>query len=216
MKISRPVAFGMGVIMALVIGSGTAYAATGGKFILGKSNSAGKTTALTNKKGTALSLSSKAGTPSLKVNRTTKVPNLNSDFVDGIDGSRMALTSGQTNFVSASGFVVPADPDAGTPAFIAALAVCPAGTQLTGGGGEDDTAGGTLWLTSPGLYRDEWIVASTQTAADDVNAAAVFAYAQCYNPRGAVPTGEGARTAPKAPTAQQIAELKTKMANKLG
>ena len=83
MKISRPVAFGMGVIMTLVIGSGTAYAATGGKFILGKSNSAGKTSTLTNKHGTALSLNSKAGTPSLKVNRTTKVPNLNADLIDG-------------------------------------------------------------------------------------------------------------------------------------
>ena len=216
MKISRPVAFGVGVIMTLVIGSGTAYAATGGKFILGKSNSAGKTTSLTNKHGTALSLSSKAGTPSLKVNRTTKVPNLNSDMVDGLDGSRLALTTGQTNFVSASGFVVPADPDAGTPAFIAALAVCPAGTQLTGGGGEDDTAGGTLWLTAPGLYRDEWIVASTQTTADVDNAALVFAYAQCYNPRGAVPTGEGQRVVPKAPSAREISELKVKVANKLG
>src|ERR1700689_20726 len=47
--------------------SGTAYAATGGDFILGKANTATSVSSLTNKKGTALSLSSSSTTPPLKV-----------------------------------------------------------------------------------------------------------------------------------------------------
>jgi hypothetical protein len=214
MKISRPVAFGMGAVMALVIGSGTAFAATGGKFILGKSNSAGATSTLTNSRGTALTLNSKAGTPSLRVNRTTKVPNLNSDLLDGLDQSRFALVAGQTNTISDSGLVVPADPDAGTPAFIAAQVSCPAGTQMTGGGGEDDTSGGTLWLSAPGVVRNTWVVASTQTTASQENADSLWVFVQCYNSRGAVPGGE-LRAAP-INLGKNLTALKAKAAKKLG
>ncbi|HET6167158.1 MAG TPA: hypothetical protein VFE07_10045, partial [Marmoricola sp.] len=131
MKISRPVAFGMGVIMTLVIGSGTAYAATGGKFILGKSNSAGKTSTLTNKHGTALSLNSKAGTPSLKVNRTTKVPNLNADLIDGLDSTKLALASGSVKAYDVDGVAFDFDQDTIIDTIIAS-GQCPSGTRRTG------------------------------------------------------------------------------------
>lgn len=71
--------------LALVISvSGTAYAATGGTFILGRSNSAGQVTGLANPNGPALSLSSKAGTPPLNVSNGVQVPNLNASRVGGL------------------------------------------------------------------------------------------------------------------------------------
>ena len=86
-KKSSPVAwFLLGVLVAG--GTGTAYAANGGTFRLGKSNSATATTKLTNTKGTALKVISKAGTPPISVgSNSTKVPYLNADKLDGIDSS---------------------------------------------------------------------------------------------------------------------------------
>ena len=89
---------------------GTTYAATGGNFILGQSNSASSTTSLTRTganagKGlqvtnastgagaTALGLNVAAGHPPFTVNSGAKVANLNADTLDG-------LTS--TSFVSGS------------------------------------------------------------------------------------------------------------------
>ena len=63
--------------------SGTAVAATGGDFILGKSNTAASVTSLSNAKGTALSLSSAATAPPLKVSNSVQVPNLNASELDG-------------------------------------------------------------------------------------------------------------------------------------
>jgi hypothetical protein len=68
---------------------GTAGAATGGNFILGKSNSAGTVTTLSNGNGTALALKSKSGTPSLAVNSQSKVANLNVDRLDGLDSTAL-------------------------------------------------------------------------------------------------------------------------------
>ena len=64
--------------------SGTAVAATGGNFILGKSNTATSLSSLTNTKGTALSLSSSATAAPLKVSNTNLVPNLNASELDGV------------------------------------------------------------------------------------------------------------------------------------
>ena len=61
------ITFVAGAATALVLGTGTAYAATGGTFVLGHANRAGTATSLTNPNGTALSLHSKAGVPSLRV-----------------------------------------------------------------------------------------------------------------------------------------------------
>jgi hypothetical protein len=73
---------------------GTAMAATGGTFLLGKSNSATATTSLSNSAGTALSLSSKSGTAPLSVNKNkTKVGYLNSDLLDGLDSTAFAPAS---------------------------------------------------------------------------------------------------------------------------
>ena len=90
MSIRNATAFAAGAIVALVLGTGTAYAANGGRFILGGNNYETREASLNNSTGTALTLRSKSGTPSLKVNRTTKVPNLNSDLVDGLEFADLA------------------------------------------------------------------------------------------------------------------------------
>ena len=79
MRSSRITSFTAGALCMLVLGSGTAVAATGGKFILGRSNSASTTTTLTNTKGTALSLRAPAGRAPLAVNTSTKVSRLNAE-----------------------------------------------------------------------------------------------------------------------------------------
>jgi len=74
--------------------SGTAYAATGGDFLLGKSNTATAVTSLSNTKGTALSLSSTATTPPLKVSNSVQVPDLNASQLDGHTSSAFLPTNG--------------------------------------------------------------------------------------------------------------------------
>jgi hypothetical protein len=87
--------------------TGLAYAATGGNFILGHSNSANKTTALTGSptSGAALSVTNAtAGQPAagfhvsstaspFTVSSPTKVANLNADLLDGIDSTGFQKTS---------------------------------------------------------------------------------------------------------------------------
>jgi hypothetical protein len=92
----------MVTVLAFIVLGGMSYAATGGKFILGQSNSASskstlsapiadKALTVTNtspKAGaTALGLNVAKGRPPFRVNSGTKVNNLNADQVDGLDGS---------------------------------------------------------------------------------------------------------------------------------
>ena len=73
---------------ALTVGiGGVGYAATGGNFILGQSNTAGQVSRLSNPNGTALALASKAGTPPLRVSNSTLVPGLNADLLDGLSST---------------------------------------------------------------------------------------------------------------------------------
>jgi hypothetical protein len=81
---------------------GTTYAATGGKFILGKSNTASSKSTLsapiadkaltvtnnsTQAGATALGLNVASGHPPFRVNSPTKVANLNTDSLDGHDST---------------------------------------------------------------------------------------------------------------------------------
>ena len=170
MSIRSSSAFIAGAIVALVLGTGTAYAANGGIFRLGRSNSATAITTLTNTQGTALKLSSKAGQPSLRVNRNTKVPSLNSDLLAGYTG---------TGFVDDGGTSDPAD-DA-----VIAVAVCPAGSQVVGGGGSDLTDDGVLFYSAPDA-GNAWLVISSTAGLNATNAANVAAYARCWSPRADV------------------------------
>ena len=184
MSIRSSSAFIAGAIVALVLGTGTAYAANGGIFRLGRSNSATAITTLTNTQGTALKLSSKAGQPSLRVNRNTKVPSLNSDLLDGVDSGSFARvtkvgSNTGTGFVDDGGTSDPAD-DA-----VIAVAVCPAGSQVVGGGGSDLTDDGVLFYSAPDT-GNAWLVISSTAGLNATNAANVAAYARCWSPRADV------------------------------
>lgn len=177
-------AFVAGAVVALVLGTGTAYAANGGVFRLGRPNAATATTTLTNTHGTALQLSSKAGQPSLRVNRSTKVPSLNSDLLDGVDSSSFARAT-KVGSVFGTGFV----DDGGTPDTaddaVIAVAVCPDGSQVVGGGGGDFTDDGSLYYSAPDA-GDAWLVVSSTAGLTETNAANVEAYARCWNPHADV------------------------------
>jgi hypothetical protein len=94
----------MVTILAFIVLGGVSYAATGGNFILGQSNSASSTTSLTRTganagKGlqvtntstgagaTALGLSVASGHAPFMVNSGTRVASLNADKLDGLDAS---------------------------------------------------------------------------------------------------------------------------------
>jgi hypothetical protein len=89
------------IALSVALG-GTTYAATGGNFILGQSNSASSTTALssgttgpafkvtstnTAAGATALRLNAASGHAPFTVNSGTKVANLNADKLDGLDST---------------------------------------------------------------------------------------------------------------------------------
>src|SRR4051794_1022362 len=150
-------AFVAGAVFAIVVGGGTAVAATGGTFILGRSNTAGTVTTLSNANGSALSLNSAAGSASLRGNRTTRVPNLNADLLDTLNSSAFARTSGQTGTLDFTGQLQDTDNN-GRNDTIVAFADCPAGTQMTGGGGVDQTATGVMFVNAPDL-GESWVVA---------------------------------------------------------
>lgn len=194
--------FAAGAVFALVVGSGTAVAATGGKFILGQSNSANRTSTLTNSAGTALSLKSKAGTPSLKVSNKVKVPNLNADLLDGLDPTAFALTSGSTGYFQAASVGYDTDVNGVNDVFIA-TAVCPAGTKRTGGGAIDFTITGVTFVNSPDT-GNSWTVAVLTDNATVEDPTDVKATVVCYNPRGSVP-GATARTVSK-PQVHRVAD----------
>jgi hypothetical protein len=212
MKITRSVSFGMGAVLALVLGSGTAYAATGGKFILGHSNTARTTTTLVNPKGTPLLLKAKAGKAPLAVNSATKVANLNSDRLDGYDSSQFALAAGNVKAYDFDGELADLSGD-GTAETIIASAACPAGTRRTGGGGADFTSSGYTVINAPDEHN-AWtvIVAIDPSAGEDPSD--VVGSIVCYNPRG-VPAG-GYRQAPaKLIKVKPSAALLAKVAHRI-
>src|SRR3954471_22625529 len=92
-KLGRPAHSTVVAYAALVLAmSGTAVAATGGNFLLGKANGAGHTTALTNH-GTGAALRVAAHnltTAPLSVGRNkSRIRNLNADFLDGITSAKL-------------------------------------------------------------------------------------------------------------------------------
>lgn len=179
--------FAMGAVVALVLGSGTAYAANGGNFLLGKTNYAGQATVLKNANGTALVLNSKAGTPPLAVNSTTRVRRLNADLLDGRDQAGYALTAGNTGAFDFASEAVDSDNN-GQVDLLLASAACPPGTRRTGGGGFDGSASGYVLYNGPGAGHSwAFVVAVDEAAVEDP--ANVEGSIVCYNPRGAVGGG---------------------------
>lgn len=95
----RPAAATVISLVALFFAmSGTAVAATGGNFILGKSNTATSVSSLSNTKGTALSLSATATAPALKVSNSVQVPNLNASELGGLPAQGFIQGNGTVVF----------------------------------------------------------------------------------------------------------------------
>lgn len=184
MPLSRTGAFAAGAVAALVLGSGTAVAATGGNLLLGKWNRSDAPTTLVSSKDTALRLRSGAGAPAFTVGNAVKVPRLNSDRLDGLDSRQFALTAGRTGAFDATSEAFDLDKDDTTDTFIA-RATCPSGTQLTGGGFEDYTREGVVLMSTP-ITDATWLVAvGVPEPTEDVESD-VVANAVCYNPSGSL------------------------------
>lgn len=150
-KISAPAAF-IGVGTLAVTGVGVADAATGGAFILGKSNAASTVTTLTNTNGTALSLKSKSGYPPFAVNSKKLVPNLNANYLNGFASSslqrRVAATCSATGIgaISSTGAVTCAKADQLVLTTSGTFVVPPGVSHITGdlwggGGGAGNVLG---------------------------------------------------------------------------
>jgi hypothetical protein len=81
------------VTVALIFGgAGLAGAATGGAFLLGRSNSETSAATLSNSRGTPLSLSAPKNKAPLAVNRNVMVRNLNAQYVGGLSASALKPT----------------------------------------------------------------------------------------------------------------------------
>jgi hypothetical protein len=209
---TRPLIFIAGFAAAIVLtgGGAAAYAANGGSLLIGRSNYGSATTTLSNSGGTALKLNAKSGTAPLAVNRTTKVTNLNADLLDGRSDASYALSGGQTGVILAEAEWIDLDEDLVNDALLA-VAVCPDGTKLTGGG-VDNFTGGATFFNGPDA-EGAWYGAAEADPAVNVPDD-VVAYAVCYNPRGAVPgamTPSAARSAsPRATATERLARMLAK------
>jgi hypothetical protein len=193
----------IGAVVGVSLLGGVAYAATGGTFLLGRSNSATATTTLSDSKGTPLSLSAKAGFAPLKVNSATKVVNLNVDKIDNLDSTAFlrttgtaansaklagkaetafALSTGQFASIVSTTAAVPFDNsgDQVNDSMIVGV-TCPAGTFLVSGGFVQSTAAPVI--ASLAVGGNSWVVV-TDGLGGNPGATAV-----CYNPRGAVTGG---------------------------
>src|SRR3954454_13881391 len=177
--------FAAGAVTALVLGGGTAFAATGGNFILGRSNAATTTTTLTNSAGTALAVNSKAGTPTLKVGNTVRIPSLNADTVDGVHAGSFARTAGRTGSFDFPGQAVDSDGNRKIDTIVASGA-CPSGTQLTGGGMSDFTQTGFTVVNAPDVDPESWLVAVPVDETVAENPTDVVASVVCYKPTGPI------------------------------
>jgi hypothetical protein len=219
-KLNRPSVFIAGAVTALTLGGGTAYAANGGSFLLGRSNTATTATTLTNTAGTPLSLKARTGYPPLAVSSSKTVPSLSADLldglssasflrstgkaadaekVDGINGASIALTTGRTGVVYGSS----SDVD-----HMAITARCPAGTIATGGGGAADYDGDALAYSGPDFDEVSGVLIPNSWLAMDASGSGATAWVVCYNPRGAVPgAGTMLPAAAKATAARQQARV---------
>jgi hypothetical protein len=185
MRARNATRFGIGVLMLVVVSGGTAVAADQA-LLVGRSNTADATTSLANSAGTALALTSKAGTPPLRVSGRARVPNLNADLLDGLSSGDLALRGGR------SGIIIGSENDADG---YVNTARCPSGTSATGGGGYASGTRDYLYYSGPDFKAGGSLIPNSWFAVADGDA---VAWVVCYNPRGAVPGATTTRPAMSA------------------
>ena len=204
--------FVAGAVFAVAVAGGGAVAATGGKFILGQGNTAGGTTTLTARHGSALSLRS-TGAPALKVNNTRRVANLNADRLDGLSSASFARATAKTGAYDFSGVLVDIDED-GLDDAIVAQASCPSGSQLTGGGSADFTAKGYVVESAP--YPNEtYVVVALIDEATTEDPTNLIASAICWNPKGGLAGSYRKAATPSDLSAGLLKSVRTKYAAKV-
>jgi hypothetical protein len=195
----------VGIAVGATTLGGVSYAATGGSFLLGKSNTSGAQTILRNTATTpilALSTSRSGQVPLAVSANAGKATNLNADKLDGLDSTVLALSTGQTGTLYAQSELIDVDDDGIVDNVLAAFVDCPAGTKVTGGGFENYTGYPTIISEQS---DNGWFVASTATAGE--SGEDLYAAVTCYNPRGAVPGANttASRAKPSGPTHEAIA-----------
>lgn len=153
-----------------------AYAANGGPWLLGRSNSETATTTVTNTYGTPLSLVAKSGYAPLKVNSNKVVTYLNADLVDGYSATSFAMRSAKAGVVN--------DKDL-TDAYGAR---CPTGTIATGGGGYDPMGWGLVY-SGPDWDNDTNAIIPNSWIALDGGGYVLSSYVNCVSLSGAAVPG---------------------------
>lgn len=203
--------FAAGAAAMLVLGTGSAVAATGGKLILGHTNASARTTVISDTKGTPLSLKAPSSKPALAVSNSKLISKLNADMLDGKSSSSFALTTGGTGeYVNVYAPIAIDLNQDGTDDATAVFATCPAGSVPTGGGVYNPTGAaiedGELAPSSElksgknGKTDSYFAVVAgaalaTQDGGNDVGAT-VF----CYDPKGALPVQKLSNTRAAAPS----------------
>jgi len=98
------------VTVALIIAAaGFADAATGGNFLLGKTNTDNATSILSDSTGIPLALSAPSGKSPFSVNSTTQVNRLNAQYVGGDSASQLRSTGGFGITAAAADIALPID-----------------------------------------------------------------------------------------------------------
>ncbi len=140
------------VTVALIIGAaGFADAATGGNFLLGRTNTDNATSVLTDSTGVPLSLNAPSGKSPLSVNSTTQVNRLNAQYVGGDSASQLQSTGGVG--ITAAGVDIPLT---STFAPVAATGPLPAGTYYVSATAQLFTGGSqpAYCAITPGVLND--------------------------------------------------------------
>jgi hypothetical protein len=147
-RIPRPAHATVVAYVALFVAmSGTAVAATGGSFVLGRDNTASRTSTLTSRAGAPLSLVAPPGRSPLRVDSARRVSLLNADLLDGLHGRAFArklchngpadYVQGQTDCTRVLTVIVPLTNDGywvlGKDPAPGAIAGCPFGFAVGGG-----------------------------------------------------------------------------------
>lgn len=196
----------LGVVTGAVLaGPGVASAASGGSFLLGRNNEAsGQTLLKRTGNGPLLALSTRSGQVPLAVTPgAPKVTHLDVDELDGLDSSAFARATGRTGYRAVTSTLRDVTGDGSMDAAVA-VATCPAGSQLTGGGALVLGSGRTVVSAPTGAAA--WGVAVLVNPAVD-QPGDVLAYAVCWNPRGTLPGASSIASAESAATPGPSAAL---------
>jgi hypothetical protein len=153
------------------------------------------------------------------VSNRVKVPNLNADRVDGLSAESFARVAGGVGTRSASSTARSLDPASnGNTDTLVAVASCPFGTVLTGGGYADYTRTGVVVESSPTPDNTMWVVTVVVDPTVTEHAQDVLVTATCYNPKGPVRPPTQAMSTPatqvqEALTAGMLAKVAAKRAH---